>query len=405
MKIQLNARTVLKVFLVMLTLLVVAAATFAISFKHTAIPFTDTHIHMNDAVEIVEGRAATSYPGWYIVFGLLYRLFHIPANYSAAIACAFFAVLTGSAIYFVLSRELGQNIFVNSFIVLFMVFYGPLHFKAFGDNYYLGQSSFNTWHNPTNPSVKFLAIIIFYFYIHYFHAEPRTSLDYFGGQLTKKKATILLSVFVFISLLCKPSFFQVFAPTLVIMYLLDFLAFKQKTVKDSLMEATLLIPSGLFFLCQFFYNFLAPGNSSGGIVLSFFDSWRCYTNNVLLSILAIITYPIYICLFCEKKLLKNKQLLYAIIFYFISLAEYGLLAETGERLAHGNFGWGYSLAIGIVFLSSIITFVRYIRSRAEEKAWIYYAKIVGGCSLLLVHFCRGVWYYLQLLLYRDVQLF
>ena len=68
-----------------------------------------------------------------------------------------------------------------------------------------------------------------------------------------------------------------------------------------------------------------------------------------------------------------------------------MLAETGYRRYHGNFGWGYVLA---TFLVYVVTF-RYFLKRNQEYDYENVKDrilVMGGWVIFLLQFAIGIYY-------------
>jgi len=379
-----------------LIMVIVGSTMYALSLKQYTI-ISDLEEHIQSANDMLAGTVRISYPGWHLMYGFFNRCFGIPENHSAALANTCFSLLCAAAIYWC-SNSMGKlEPAVKCCIVLVMTFVGPIYFPVFGENYYLGQGSFNAWHSPTNNAVKFLAVLVFYLFVYTFHVKD-ASITIAGKACKKTFLQVLLGMATALSLFFKPSFFQVFAPMLAVVFVVDFIC-ERRPLKDYICAGAVYLPSVAIILYQMVDNLLSTEaiSKGGGMEIAFLEVWSKYSNNILLSIVAASAFPIFVCVFCERNLFKNKVLLYSWILYGISILEYLFLAEAGERKYHGNLSWGMNIAIGIVFLSSILTFIRYIRDNGQIKSKHVTVKSAVGTCLLLLHFVEGMWcwYYLM----------
>lgn len=151
-------------------LLLILSASFLVSYlfayKMMGSPWTDLGIHVSNANGFFDGTVSNAYPGFYLAYGLFSRILGFADVHAAATAMGFFSVLTGIAVYsisgYLLEKDTPKT--TRCWIVLFMNFFGPLYLG--GGTYYIGQGSFNTWHNPTNSSVKFVALICFFLFVY-----------------------------------------------------------------------------------------------------------------------------------------------------------------------------------------------------------------------------------------------
>lgn len=375
-----------------MVLLLIGIGTFAVSFRQTAIGSTDISIHMSLADAVFHSEYAVSYPGWFFTCGMLSQVFRLPLNIAAALTSSFYNVLCFAVIYLFLRKELSDSKLLHHAIVLFMAFYGPLYLNI--RDIYNSSALFNTWHNPTNTSVKFLTVLCFALVFYSADMQKESKTDILGKSFTKRKIDCFLSVAVLASLLFKPSFFQVLAPTLCVIYFVQ-LCRGKKSFSDCFKDCLIYVPALLLVIYQMFDNF---GGADEGIQIAFLRVWRVYSSNIPISFLSMSAFPLFVTLFCVKDWKEEKIFHYAIVFFLVAVSEFAVLAETGERWADGNFGWGKNLANGILFLNAIITFVKFIRGNCDNQSVAVKIKSWAGCGLILAHFSWGMWYYVQLLL-------
>jgi len=387
-------------WLPVLTMAVVFLTMFALACIIAQKENNDIVAHTQEANLFFEGSRGASNPGFYLIYGLFSCLLQLPDLTAAAAAMALCALLCALVVYAVTSRIMGEALGTagKCLVVLFMHFFGPLWFPAFEGAYMIGQGTFNVWHNPTNTAVKFLAVAVFFLFVRSFHMGEDEKLTLLGKQIGKRGVDALLCVGTTLSLVIKPSFFQVFAPTLAIIFVLDFLTARRSLVRY-VREGILYVPAAAIILWQTVSIFFTGGNEESGMEIAFLEVWEAQSPNVALSILAVAAFPLFVAIFCEKNLFKNKMLLYALIFYVVAVLEAALLAEVGWRRYHGNFFWGMNLSIGIVFLAAILTFLRYRHAHKGDRKWHVRVKRLIGSILLLLHFGEGLAYYLVLLVY------
>lgn len=373
-------------------LFAIGIASFAVAYRQTGLAITDISIHMMSADAIFRGNETTSYPGWFYVCGFLSHVLRLPLGVSAALASSIYNVLCFVVMYYILRQELGEANLTNHAIVFIMAFLGPIHFNT--RDIYNNTALFNTWHNPTNTSVKFLALLCFFLMVYSVDLQKNARVDILGRPFTKRKIDIALSAAVFVSLLCKPSFFQVLAPTLGVIYFVQ-LCRGKKTIGDCFKDCLIYLPSLFLLFYQMFDNFGGPGE---GFQIALFKVWRVFSSNLFLSTLSLMAFPVFVAAFCVKDWKKATAFQYAFAFFGVGLLEFAVLAETGERWADGNFSWGTGLGFGILCFYAIISFLKFIRANRDDQSVAVKIKSLAGGGLLLAHFCWGVWYYFQLLL-------
>ena len=74
------------------------------------------------------------------------------------------------------------------------------------------------------------------------------------------------------------------------------------------------------------------------------------------------------------------------------------LYEKGERERHGNFTWGYMLAVFVAFVLSVIEFLDITYSDIKYKE----AVKSGGIILFSCHLLLGIWYICRMLHYGSI---
>ena len=390
--------------LIFFPFLILAVASFLITKKITLMGFTDLSVHIQLANQFLAGEAQITYPGWHLIYGLLHAIGLSEVNAGAA-ATSFYSVLAILSVYVVISSlRPAMTALEKSGILIFFSFFGPLRFQALDGHYLIGQSSFNIWHNPTNTAVKFMAILLFFAFVSRLQMEKTAKIQVFGKQFSRQWLDGFIAVGLVISVLLKPSFFQVFCPSVFLMCLIE-LWNDRKNFKNRFLDCVHL---GLLFLPALLlvlYQSTTVFGGESGVEIAFLNVWKAYSSNVLLSILTTAIFPLFIGAFCTDGFEKNKLFWYAFLFYVVSVAEAAFLAETGAHCSDGNFFWGISLAVGIVFLAALLTFTRYLHDHWNEQKILIRLKAGVGYLILTMHFCFGLWYYFQILSGSSGQFF
>ena len=146
-------------------------------------------------------------------------------------------------------------------------------------------------------------------------------------------------------------------------------------------------------LFTFYLNFISDvSGSSDGIALSFFDVWREFSNCILLSILLVTLFPLVeIAVYRKGDLNTNKLgVILGVVAVIIGIMEYAFIMETGDRQYHGNFSWGYNIALGILWTFTTSHLLDNSDKKDKGTTW----GVV--CSLFIVHFICGMYYYFSL---------
>ncbi|MEH2956998.1 hypothetical protein [Candidatus Merdisoma sp. JLR.KK006] len=326
-----------------------------------------------------------SYPVWHLAVRIVNRLLPIGREYAGALVTACCIGLLAAILYQFLWKELKEQLSKMNivFLTIGLLILTALYMPWFNREVYLGQSSPTIWHNPTNMAVKPVSLIAFLYFLKLYPEKEREKWFDFAGFA----AILLLSCFV------KPSFMQGFLPAVVLFLLLELIRTKGESFWISLKLGAAFIPSGIYFLIQFFSVF--GEGTDRGIGLQPFAVMKLDTAHPLISMVQAVAFPLFVlCIFGGKQIWKDKPLLFSLLFYLTSLLEFILLIEVNEP-ASGNFEWGLQLAMFTFFVMTAVRFYQQI----GKKQWV---KIVGN-GLFLYHIGSGIYYYVYLLILSPLQ--
>lgn len=327
----------------------------------------------------------TSYPIWQLLIAGISVLLGAPIEVGAAIGTGLLNVLSYLFIYrYLVQDNQKRKRWILVLTSLFMLI-GPLYMPWFNSDVYLGQGTPNIWHNPTTLCVRPFAVITYMLII--------KILDkYESGEAIGKKNWLLLSGFVLICNLAKPSFFQILVPGLGI-YLLILLAnTKGKAFLFCVKIVVAFIPSAMVILLQFVISFMISGSAGegNGIIISWFEVLRAYTPDLPTSLFLVFAFPTYV-LITNYKELRNKDVQLTLYMFIAGFLEAAMLAESGYRRLHGNLTWGYMLAIFFVYMTAFKYFIK--KNREYDYESIKERVIVAiGWVLLILQLFIGIYY-------------
>lgn len=326
-----------------------------------------------------------SYPVWHFCVKAVNWLLPIGREWSAAFVTACFLGAVGAILYLFVKKEMGEewSPWKRTILTLSLLFVTALYMPWFNREIYLGQSSPTIWHNPTNLAVKPVALLCFLYFIKLYRERDKAQT----ALMASVSALLLLSCFI------KPSFIQGFLPAVVIFLVLELIPNHGNSFMFSLKSALMFLPSGIYFLIQFFLMFGRTENREIGIRP--FAVMNLDSPNPFISILLGIAFPLFVLvLLGRKKIFSDKPLWLALLFYVISLIEFILFIEETEP-ASGNFEWCLQLAMFILF---VITAIRFYQN-TWKKTWLR----VMGNLLFLYHVMSGIWYYIWILIFSPWQ--
>ncbi len=278
--------------------IVLFCITFGIVSKFAIVHGTDYGIHSSFAMNLGFGNIFEKFSEdphilWHILVRIVWEIIgQVPENigYAAGIVSGFFACVSFVGTYFFISRFVKVGAAEMAFAVSLV---GPLYMPWMNSNYYLGQGTPNTWHNPTNLAVKIFAIIIFWEICNLLNdvcqsKEIRDIGD--KNTMSRYMRLCVISVILAVSVVAKPSFIMAFIPGLGLWMVIRCVIEKFRNVKIYLGICLLFIPAVLIMLYQYLTFF--GQSSEAGIGIELFRSSKYYTNHPLISSLLALFFPL-----------------------------------------------------------------------------------------------------------------
>lgn len=326
-----------------------------------------------------------AYPVWHLLVRAVNRVLPLGREWSGALVTACCIGFTAAVLYRLLWGQLRERLSWQriALLDLGLLFLTALYMPWFNPQVYLGQSSPTIWHNPTNMAVKPVALLAFWLFVQAYERYREASWKVFAGI----SSLLLLSCFV------KPSFVQGFLPAVAVFLLLELIRTRGDTFFFSLKMALAFVPSGIYFLFQFFSVF---GEEAGrGIGIDPFAVMLLDTAHPLISMVQAAAFPLFVLVILGwRQVREDKPLLFSLVFYLVSLLEFILLIEVTEP-ASGNFEWAYQLALFTLFILTAVRFYQGTEKGSKVR--------LCGNVLLLYHIGSGIYYYLSLLLVNPLQ--
>lgn len=274
--------------------------------------------------------------------------------------------------------------FLSFCLALFANFFMGFYIRLANVQHYIGYQNANMWHNSTYLCMKPLALISLILYLRIYRSGKRDI-----------KQLIVFSGVLAISAGIKPSFITVFAPVMALELLYDL--FKgNKFIKVFAFGCT-VIPSLLVILWQSMVLF---GNDTGnGYSVSPFAALSQRGDHPKVTLILSVLFPLFVFVSHINDFYKDRLYTGSLLVWLFGFLEVFLFTETGTRGGDGNFMWGYSVSLFIVFLTSAVKVYKDFIS----KRYICNNKIVGNISFVILgiialwHTISGVWYFALLL--------
>lgn len=216
----------------------------------------------------------------------------------------------------------------------------PCFIKGFSDGRYIGMQSANIWHNSTYLVMKPLAVLCVILYL---QIESRIR------QNISVKKLLLFCAALAVTTAVKPSFITVFAPAMLLFLIADLIS--GVPFGRLFCFGLCVVPSLAVILIQ---NAILFGASTGeGWTIAPGAVLRMHSGYPAAAAVLSVLFPLLAALFYWKDLLQ-KTALFICLMGLIGFAELFLFSETGKRAQDGNFMWGYSFSLLLMFAGTLI---------------------------------------------------
>lgn len=212
----------------------------------------------------------------------------------------------------------------------------PVYIRAVGEYRYVSYQSGNIWHNSTYLCMRLAALATL---LYYFKLEKK-----YRQGITRRE----WCVFALLNIVCtgiKPSFLLAFSPIMGIYLLADLI--RRVPLKKILIFGSALLPSGFVILWQ---NSVLFGEDTGNGIA--FRPWYTFSLHATVTKLAVVCsllFCILAVLATVKQLPKDRDYLFLLFMTALGFLEALCLVENGSRSVDGNFLWGYSFCLFVLF--------------------------------------------------------
>lgn len=349
-----------------------------------AVPESDYYAHSDAIVSTLfhEGFPAffnrVPYFGYHMVEAA-FILVGMTFVQASAAACATFNALTAGVVlwfaFVLIDRK--ANVAVPLVVSVALLFVTAIRFPAFSLEVYLGQGSPTIWHNPTYYAIKPFALL-----------SMGLFLKLAKESFSDKRGCVVLSILILVGVLMKPVFFQCFFPAVIAIYALRAIVKDRMPARVLLVFAPSVVLGCVMVLLLFFQPSTDGSGGGGGIAVTFFGGWSPFSNNPWVSMALLFAFPIYSMAINWRSfftLRGDKVVVPATL--LVAWLEQMLLVETGDRAAHGNFGWGTCLATFLAWVYGLTAFAN--NTVRRDKPW---PVLLIGWLLVAWHFISGVYY-------------
>ena len=253
----------------------------------------------------------------------------------------------------------------------------------------LGAFSINPLYNPTHMTARPFALLCFMLTADLWELEGGHKPVFFGQS--KKRTLMLLAIALFFSALAKPVFAEMFIPAVGVAMLLRCRSVKY--LKENLIPAFVAaLPTVIIIFLMYFLYVKVGGSyvdSEGVVITSFLQVWSYFSENIPLSILFMMSFPIYILVIDCKNFLATSIGKLGTISFIIGFLEAAFLGEGGEKFYHGNFIWPMMFAALLLWASAFLHFLSMETKSSSRSAKVL---IMIGWILILIHVHYGFQY-------------
>lgn len=335
-------------------------------------------------IHISEGLNGTAYSLMERSFGFLMGTLGL--NEKAA--ALWLALLSGATVFVAwrLLRKLFPegNPWIQHLLAFACSYVMPLYLPLVNEYRYMGKQSGNIWHNSTYLGMKFAAVLVMLIFFQW-------RKTYRSG-IRMRDWLLFTAALLFVNLM-KPNFILCFAPAMAVQLLADCIRDRGKTLKYQILSGIPVLLSLTVVLYQTTVLFQREGEDSG-IVLTLAYNFLKYNRHPIAALLQSAAFPLFVLAGNWKELKKDKAFAFSWLVWLFGLLEYLFLGEEGPRKTHGNFSWGYSFCLFLIFLVCAAKGYEKIKNRKlSERQLVYW-----GCAgaLFLWHLVCGVTYFLHL---------
>ncbi len=264
----------------------------------------------------------------------------------------------------------------------------PCYVRGIADGRYIGMESASIWHNSTYIVMKMTGLFCI---LYYGKLAKKYKAGISGGEWLA--FTVLLSVCTAV----KPSFLLVFAPTMAVFLLAGLL-------RGTPLKKVIVFGSVVFLplLVVLFQNVVLFGAETGngweirpGYALSLHSGYP------FLSAVFSVFFPLAMLLAFWRELRRDAWFSGAWLMALFGFLEVFLFAETGSRAGDGNFMWGYSFAILMIFAAALVKWGKLghqaVREERSAGGILKVGAFLVSGLILGWHLYCGIYFYGNLL--------
>lgn len=339
---------------------------------------------------------------WHAVTFFFHRILLIPLEHAAAYSACVFAAFSYWIFYWIIQKFLShhaleENHLQSAFLAFCLCILQPISIP-WADTFAFSP---NPLHNPTHMCARGFSLLCFCLICDIWGKQETPSYHgvFFHVENGLKKYYCLLSILLFLSTMAKPTFAEMFIPSVAIIMLVRWIRKIQKKdgtagiyFKHCLYTLYCSLPTLLYILFQFFCYFLSNGEGQGEegrfIITKFLEVWKLHSDNVALSLVLSLLFPIYMIMINPNYFWKSDLGLLATTCFLVSLPEAAFFGESGIKFSNGNFFWSMMSAMLLLFLTCTLRLLQLEQTQTELKIQKMLVSI--GWLLFFLHSLFGI---------------
>ena len=333
-------------------------------------------------------------PLWHLMTYAAVKLFHCRVEIAAGLVSGLLIVLTYIVAFATIRGTVaGLEAYEIAGLDLVLHLVSAVYVPFFNKEPFLGQGTPNIWHNPTTIAVRPIALLVF---VLVSSMVIKARKEDFENSIQAGKA-VATGFLLILSCIAKPSFVQVFYPAIFTLMILWLIMYKGKNFKTAVQLMLMCLPSLAVMILQFVIAFFGNTGhaSSGGIMIAPFVVAGARTPSIAISMLLLLAFPLLMLLLAaiRKSLTWGDALGWLMLFWGTIWRLF--LAEKGERTYHGNFTWGYMLAVYLVWYAAIRSYLKLYFSEQMTGNKRGFGFVLATIVLAL-HLVSGIYYLIYL---------
>ena len=320
--------------------------------------------------------------GWYYSFtAYVYKALHVLCGGSTIGIAVFLGLMAWGTVLlmeeFLCFLSGWKKSAYTAILALSLNLVMPIFIPKVGEFRYISYQAGNIWHNSTYICMRLAALAELFLY---FKLEKKYREGLSGKEW---------GAFALVNVICtgiKPSFLVAFSPIVGLFLLADLI--RKVPLKRILLFGSALLPSALVLLWQ---NAVLFGEDTGnGIAWKPWYSFSLHTNIPKLAVVCSVLFCGLVILLTCKELCRDRIYLFTVLMSILGFLEAWGLVEQGHRASDGNFLWGYSFCLFVLFAVCAVKWLKMARQGLS-------AVIFGVLAVVYsAHLYCGLYFFLRL---------